>query len=161
MGGGGGRPGRMRDLEELLKRAKEELRSGDKSQRKNVFLSFAYEDVDSVNLLRAQAKNEKLPLEFSDWSVSEPIDSERASYIKEKISERIKRSSVTVVFLSNATVESRWVAWEIERSLELGKNVIGVYPKESDPGVRPAAIEKHKIKCVAWPDLAETIDSLD
>ena len=113
-----------------------------------------------MNLLRGQAKNENVPLEFNDWSVSEPINSERATYIKQKISDRISQCSVTVVFLSDSTPSSPWVDWEIEESIRQGKKVIGVFPQDSDPRARPKAIDKYRIKCVPWPALADAISSL-
>ncbi len=160
MGGGGGGSRSIGDIQKLVEKAKQELRDGEQAGRRNVFISFAYEDIDTVNLLRGQAKNDNIPVEFNDWSVSEPIDSERATYIKQKISERIAQCSVTVIFLSGATPNSPWVGWEIEESIRQGKQVIGVYPQNSKPKVRPAAINKHQIKCVPWPKLAETIARL-
>lgn len=160
MGGGGGGSRSIGDIQSLVNRAKEELRQGDQPGKRNVFISFAYEDVDKVNLLRAHAKNENSPIEFNDWSVSEPINSERAPYIKQKIAERIEQSSVTVVFLSDATAKSEWVTWEIEESIKRGKHVIGVYPQGSPLKILPDTIKANKIKCVPWPDLAATIDKL-
>lgn len=159
MGGGGGRSRGIGNIQELVDRAKRELREGDKEGKRNVFISFAYEDHDKVNLLRAHAKNENSPIEFNDWSVSEPINSERAPYIKQKIAERIAQSSLTVVFLSNATLKSEWVEWEIEESLRQGKKVIGVYPQDSKPKF-PDAINTNEIPCVPWPKLADAIAKL-
>ena len=50
-----------------------------------MFLSFVEEDLKAVNLLRAQAKNDKIDLNFDDFSVKSPFDSKDASYIKKKI----------------------------------------------------------------------------
>ncbi len=160
MGGGGGNSRSIGNIQELVDRAKQELRKGDQEGKRNVFISFAYEDHDKVNLLRAHAKNESSPIEFNDWSVSEPINSERAPYIQQKIAERIAQSSLTVVFLSNATLKSPWVEWEIEESVRQGKNVIGIYPQDSKPKLFPDPINNHKIKCVPWPELADTIAKL-
>ena len=160
MGGGGGSSRSIGNIQSLVDKAKEELRKGDQAGKRNVFISFAYEDIDTVNLLRGQSKNENSPIEFNDWSVPEPINSDRAPYIKQKISERIAQSSLTVVFLSNTTPKSEWVAWEIEESLKRGKKVLGVYPQDSKPKKFPDAIRSNKIKCVPWPQLAETIVSL-
>lgn len=160
MGGGGGNLRSIGDIQSLVDKAKQELRDGEQAGKRNVFISFAYEDVGTVNLLRGQAKNENSPIEFNDWSVSEPINSERAPYIKQKIAERIAQSSLTVVFLSDATSKSEWVTWEIEESLKRGKKVLGVYPQDSRPKKMPDAINNNKIKCVPWPKLAETIAGL-
>lgn len=156
MGGGGGSRG-IRDVKSLIDRAKKELREGEKLGRKNVFISFAYEDNDEVSLLRGQAKNDNSPVEFNDWSVSEPINSERAVYIKEKISERIAQSSLTVVYLSNNTSSSRWVEWEVEESIKQGKQVIGVHKGKSLPKQLPDFVRKNHVKCVPWSELAGEI----
>lgn len=161
MGGGGGGSSSIGNIQSLVDRAKQELRKGEQQgERRNVFISFAYEDINEVNLLRGQAKNENSPLEFNDWSVSESISSERAPYIKQKIAERIQQSSLTVVFLSDSTAKSDWVAWEIQESINRGKQVVGVYPQDSKPKVFPAAIKEHGVKCVSWPELATTIAKL-
>src|SRR5688500_5393281 len=106
MGGGGGTGRSIGDVGSLVDRAKQELREAQTSGKRNVFISFAYEDIGAVNLLRGQARNENVPLVFNDWSVPEPIDSDRATYIKQKISDRIAQCSVTVVYLSEATINS-------------------------------------------------------
>jgi hypothetical protein len=160
MGGGGGGPGRIGNIDSLIGKAKDELRAGEQAGRRNVFLSFAYEDISLVNLLRGQARNENMPLEFNDWSVSEPINSDRASYIKEKISDRIAQSSVTVIVLSESSRVSQWVEWEIGESLRQGKHVIGMYPSTTRPSGLPAAFAKHGLKAVPWSDLPAEIERL-
>ena len=116
-GGNWSRLGNVRSLEE---KAREALQGG----KRNVFISFATEDMDEINLLRGQAKNEKSDIEFNDHSVKAPYNSERAEYIKQKITERIQRCSTTVVYLSENVAQSQWVKWEVEKSRELGKRVI-------------------------------------
>src|ERR1700730_268999 len=108
-GGGGGSWSTLGDIRGLEQKAKEALQGG----KRNVFISFATEDMDEVNLLRAHAKNENSDVEFNDRSVREPYESEQAEYIKRKIGERILRSSVTVVYLSEHTAQSRWAQWEV------------------------------------------------
>lgn len=154
MGGGGDRNGSsLGDTRQLEDRAKELLKQGD-AGRKNVFISFAYEDVDAVNLLRGQAKNENSDIEFNDLSVKEPFDSQRADYIRQKISERINQSSTTVVYLSPDTATSRWVRWEVEKSIELEKRIIATHSGDSAPQRIPDFIKNNKIKIVPWSKLA-------
>lgn len=158
MGGGSGSQS-IGNIRSFIEKAKEELRAS--QGKRNVFISFAYEDVDEVNLLRAHAKNENSPIEFNDWSVSEAIDSERATYIKQKIGERINQSSLTVVYLSTSSARSPWVNWEIEESLRRGKKVLGVFKGATKPKVLPRAFSSNKLSAVPWPDLALTISTLD
>lgn len=140
--------GDVRALEEKAKRALEQ------GGRRNVFISFAFEDIDEVNLLRAHAKNDKSPIEFNDRSVKEPFDSERAEYIKRRLGERINQASTTVVFASEQTADSRWVQWEVEKSRELGKRIIVTHVGESAPGNLPGWLRAADIKIVPWSGLA-------
>lgn len=160
MGGGSGGGRSFGDIQALVDRAKKELRESAREGRRNVFLSFAYEDIDAVNLLRAQAKNENSPIEFNDWSVAVEINSDRAPYIKQKIVERIAQCSVTVVYLSDATVASAWVDWEVEESFRMKKHVVAVYSGEQEPEKKPEAVIRRRVKCVPWSELSEMIKSL-
>jgi hypothetical protein len=117
--------------------------------RRNVFISFTNEDKPMVELLRGQAQKEDSTVDFNDWSLRAPFDSERAETIREGIRERIRQSSVTLVYVSDHTAESKWVNWEVEESVRLEKKVVGVYQGEI-PGRLPAAIKKHGIRVIAW-----------
>ncbi|KII15430.1 TIR domain-containing protein [Phaeobacter sp. S60] len=152
-GGGGGGWNQLGNISALEQKAREALTSG----KRNVFISFATEDINEVNLLRAQAKNENSDIEFNDHSVRAPYNSERAEYIRQKITERINRSSVTVVYVSDKTAESRWVGWEVQKSLELGKKVVAVHAGDRFTGRQPSWLTKNGIKMVPWSKLAPEI----
>jgi len=147
--GGGGGPSRA-DLQELEDIAKKTLREPDMETRRNVFISFAYDDLAEVNLLRGQAKNENSDIEFNDWSLREPFDSKRADYIRSGIEDRIRKSSATLVYVSENTASSKWVNWEINRSIELGKKVIAVHKGGAKPTQLCPAIKEHGIKVIPW-----------
>jgi hypothetical protein len=152
-GGGGGSRRTLGDLRSLEEKAKEALAPG----RKNVFISFDHDDLDEVNLLRGQAKNESNDLEFNDRSVHEPYDSERAEYIRSRLAERINQASVTVVYLTDQSIKSKWVQWEVEKSLELGKNVIATHSKKGAPKSIPDWIGKNGVKVVPWNKLSDEL----
>jgi hypothetical protein len=157
MGGGGGDSSRsLGDTRDLENRAKEILKQAD-SGRKNVFISFAFEDVDEVNLLRGQAKNENSEIDFNDRSVREPYDSDRADYIRQKLRERINQCSTMVVYLSDDTAQSPWVKWEVEKSIELGKKVIAVHAGDTAPGNIPDFIRANKVEVVPWSRLSSKL----
>jgi hypothetical protein len=130
------------------KRASKKTRSPE-GGRRNVFISFTNEDKPLVELLRGQAQKEDSTLDFNDWSLRAPFDSARADYIREGIRERIRQASVTLVYVSDHTAGSKWVNWEVEESVKLGKKVVGVYQGEL-PGKLPPAIRKHRIRVIAW-----------
>jgi hypothetical protein len=149
-GGGGGRSLTPAELERLTKVAKDSLKNAAQPGKRNVFISFVAEDLADVNLLRGQAKNENSNIEFNDWSVKEPFDSKNAEYIKRGIRERIRQSSVTVVYVSEKTAQSQWVDWEVRESIALGKGVVAMYKGTTAPSIPPAAIVEHKIPVVPW-----------
>ncbi len=152
MGGGGtGGYRDIGDVEKLLREARERLNA---EPRKNVFISFAYEDADEVNLLRGQAKSEASDIEFNDWSVKEAFDSKNADYVRRQITERIRQSSTTVVYVSDQTNNSLWVNWEVDKSLELGKRVIAVHKGDSRPTSLPDSVtQDSSIMVIPWKNL--------
>jgi hypothetical protein len=151
MGGrGGGWTFHPKQLDNLERLARKTLREGTEPARRNVFISFDSDDLALVNLLRGQAKNNNIPLEFNDFSLKEPFDSERAEYIKRGIRERIRQASVTIVFLTENSAKSHWVKWEIEESVKLGKGVIAVYQGDTPPRNVPSGLRTLGVKPVKW-----------
>jgi hypothetical protein len=156
MGGGGGGGGYTGDVSKYVEEAKKLM----STERKNVFISFDYEDVNEVNLLRGQSKNEFSDIAFNDWSVSDSINSERAEYIMRQIRERIERCSVTVVYVTDKTADSEWVNWEIEESVKLNKKVIAVHKGASKPTRLPRALRSAGAPVVSWSNLAAALKKL-
>lgn len=160
MGGGGGGGIPSSDLKRLEEKAKQSLKAADSDTSRHVFISFAFEDEDEVNLLRGQAENDKTELQFDDFSLKEAINSENEDYIKQKIRERIDRASVTTVYLTKDSAKSKWVEWEIAESLKRGKGVIGVYKGDAPPVELPSAFKQYGLKTVKWAhqDLMQAIE---
>lgn len=154
MGGGGGGSILSSDLKQLEEKAKQTLKSSSGDTSRHLFISFAYEDVNEVNLLRGQAKNGNSDLQFDDYSVKEAFDSNNADYIKRQIRERIDRCSVTLVYVSDHSAKSKWVNWEIEESLRRGKGVRGVYAGDKPPANLPPALVANGCKVVKWEHAA-------
>jgi len=157
MGGGGSSSNRLRDRDEGKVRKEIEKAKG----RRNLFISFAHEDIDTVNMFRGQAKSDRSDVDFVDRSVKEPFDSVRDDYIKQQISRRIKQASMTAVYLSDATAGSKWVDWEIRRSLDLGREVVAFHPKKSRPKDLPPAIKEFGIKVIPWSRLSKELEPED
>lgn len=150
MGGGSGGGLLGSDIRSLENKVKQQLAEAKADVSRHVFISFDHEDLAEVNLLRGQAKNDKVDLQFDDYSVKEPYDSVNADYIKRQIRERIDRCSVTMVYLTDKTASSKWVNWEIEESIKRGKGVIGVYKGNTPPAVLPYALQQNGCKMVKW-----------
>ena len=104
------------------------------------------EDEPQVELLRHQAKSDKFGLEFTDYSVKEPFDSNW----KEKCEERINQTSVTIVMIGAETYKRPAVLWEINKSYELGKQVIGVRIHKDRHDPIPGPLLRNNAKIVNW-----------
>lgn len=154
MGGGSGGGLLGSDIKNLEDKVKQHLAEAKADISRHVFISFDHEDLGEVNLLRAQAKNDRMDLQFDDHSVKEPYDSTNTDYIKRNIREKIDRCSVTVVYLSDKTVDSKWVNWEIEESMRRGKGVIGVYKGDTPPAKTPPAFQQNGCNAVKWEHTA-------
>ena len=154
MGGGSGGSLYGSDIKGLEDKVRQRLAEAKEDVSRHVFISFDHEDMDEVNLLRGQAKNDKVDLQFDDHSVKEAYDSNNADYIKRNIREKIDRCSVTLVYLSEKTASSKWVNWEIEESLKRGKGVIGVHKGDTPPTKTPPAFHQNGCKAVKWEHAA-------
>jgi hypothetical protein len=136
----------MRTLEE---RARDAL-GRPEQRRRNVFISYSYDDGATVNALRAQAANELTDLAFNDRSLRVPFDSENAEYIRRGLRERIRNCSVTFVYLSDHSAHSRWVDWEVRESLRQGKKVVGLYSGDRAPIALPRSFTENGLTVVRW-----------
>ena len=148
--GGGGRSFSYNDYKKVEEMAKNEMKKSEEQVKRNVFISFDSDDLDEINLLRGQVKNENNDLNFSDHSLKEPFDSDNAEYIKQGIREKIDQASVTMVYLTTDSAKSKWVNWEIEESIKKGKGVIGVYKGDDQPTILPQSFTENRLKVIPW-----------
>ncbi len=118
------------------------------------FLSFVREDLEMVSLFRGQAKSDRSPLEFADYSIKEPFDSDNAEYIRREIGEQIKLVTLTICLYGPTTHASQWVNWELSKSLELDKPLMGVcLYNDGRVKYHPASLEK-------WPRVGWNISQI-
>jgi hypothetical protein len=95
---------------------------------RKVFFSFHFErdawrvaQVRNCNVVSGYDKNP-----FYDKAQWEQIKKKGDDAIKRWIEQQLKGTSVTVVLIGQETSKRRWVKYEIKRSIELGKGVIGI-----------------------------------
>ncbi|MGH7323705.1 MAG: TIR domain-containing protein [Candidatus Rokuibacteriota bacterium] len=121
-----------------------------KVARKRVFLSFIVGDRKQVDGLRLLGANPNYDLEFYDESVRVPFESLNAGYIKQKIREKIGRTTVTVCLISEGTHESTWVDWELEGSAEKDNTIIAMALKGVERAILPRLIRDKQLPFHAW-----------
>ncbi len=89
---------------------------------RRVFISFQNRDRHAKELLKAQAENKRMNIEFNDQSPSGAFNNKW----KTRMKPRIEKSSATVVMIGRDTYKSDAVNWEIEQSRKNGNKIIGV-----------------------------------
>jgi hypothetical protein len=95
--------------------------------KKRIFISFDYDnDKRYKNLLVAWDKNQLFDFSFYDGSVTVPVNSTDAAPIRRVISQRIADCQRFLCIVGMHTHNSDWVAWEINKAVELKRSLIGV-----------------------------------
>ena len=118
--------------------------------KRKIFLSFVEEDIQLVNLFRGQSKNQNSDLEFYDFSIKDPYNSENEEYIKRQIRYKLDMVSVTVCLLGKNTYRSSWVNWEIEASARKDKGLVGVRLHSNSSDGVPSALTDNGGIIVGW-----------
>src|ERR1700693_5749074 len=96
---------------------------------RKVFFSFHYARdswrVQNVRKSTSIARFDKTP--FYDKAAWEQIKRGGDQAIKNWINSQLSGTSVTVVLIGAETYKRRWVKYEIQRSIEEGKGLMGLY----------------------------------
>lgn len=93
---------------------------------RRVFISYQHRDrmqAKGFNLLRW---NKNVDVEFVGRHLLDPVDSTNRQYIRTKIKEQLRNTSVTIVLIGANTAKSDWVADEVQWSLEKGNGILGI-----------------------------------
>jgi len=130
------------------------------ARKRKTFLSFHADDIPQVNGFRLMAMNPQLSIDFNETSSREPVQSERSSYIRQAIREKIRQCAVTVCLIGNGTAWRDWVDWELETAVQYGKGICGVRLKGSY-GRTPDILVEKDAPISKWDmaDIVATIES--
>lgn len=94
---------------------------------RKVFFSFKYEDVSRAMVVRnSWVTKDKESAGFIDKAEFEEVKKKGDQAIKNWIDSQLKGTSVTVVLVGEKTCDSKWVKYEIEKSIEKGNGLIGI-----------------------------------
>ena len=94
---------------------------------RKVFFSFKYEDVSRAMVVRnSWVTKDKESAGFIDKAEFEEVKKKGDQAIKNWIGNQLKGTSVTVVLVGEKTCDSKWVKYEIEKSIEKGNGLIGI-----------------------------------
>lgn len=94
---------------------------------RKVFFSFRFQDdIFRVNQVRNMGQFETVN-NFNDHAEYEKLKHQTDGVIKKWIDKQLHGASVTCVLIGTKTHTSKWVDYEIRKSIELGKGVFGIY----------------------------------
>ncbi len=94
---------------------------------RRAFFSFKYKDVSRAMVVRnSWVTQGKEAAGFIDAADFEEIKRKGDTAIKNWIDSQLKGTSVTVVLVGEKTCSSRWVKYEIEKSIEIGNGLLGI-----------------------------------
>ena len=94
---------------------------------RRVFFSFKYDDVSRSMVVRNSWVTQGCEAAgFVDKADFEKIKKQGDQAIKNWIDKQLEGTSVTVVLVGEKTCGSRWVKYEIEKSIERGNGLLGV-----------------------------------
>ena len=96
---------------------------------RRVYFSFDYKDVWRANQVRHSwvTKKDRDAAGFFDSAEFETVKKQGDAAIKRWIDKNLEGTSVTVVIIGQDTCNRRWVKYEIDKSIERGNGLIGVY----------------------------------
>lgn len=97
---------------------------------RSVFFSFHYQrDIWRVNVVRNHflTRGGYNPAGYWDHSLWEEVKREGDLALKRLINKGLQGTSVTVVLIGAETAQRGWVNYEIEKSLERGNGMLGIY----------------------------------
>jgi hypothetical protein len=105
---------------------------------------------------------QNVDVDFVGRHLLDPVDSSNVAYIREKVREQLKGTSVTVVLIGSQTANSEWLEWEIDESLSKGNGILGI---RLDPNaVVPEGIASCGAEVLNWyqpEDVHEFADAIE
>jgi hypothetical protein len=123
---------------------------------KRIFISFAVEDKWYRDALVQQAKDDRSPFEFTDYSVKEPW----STAWKTNCRQRIKGCDGVIALISKKTRAADGARWEMQCAHDEGIPMIGVHIHADDKGAVPSELSGHKVIDWSWPGMKTFIDGL-
>jgi len=94
---------------------------------RKVFFSFKYKDVSRAMVVRnSWVTQGKEAAGFIDSADFEKVKQQGDTAIKNWIDKQLEGTSVTAVLVGEQTCSSRWVKYEIEKSIEIGNGLLGI-----------------------------------
>jgi len=95
----------------------------------HIFISHSWSYPEDLENLRSLLKErDYFNVEFEEASADEPINSTNATYIKQRLKQKIENSNIVLGIAGIYASYSEWMAWELDKAIELDVPIVGVIP---------------------------------
>ncbi|HET8964518.1 MAG TPA: TIR domain-containing protein [Chitinophagales bacterium] len=98
-----------------------------------IFISHSWAYVADLNSLKNMLENRGyFNVQFEEATPDVPINSDNAYYIRQRLKQKISNSNVVLGIAGIYASHSEWMAWELDKALELDVPIIGVVPRGAE-----------------------------
>ena len=117
---------------------------------RRVFFSFHYADIMNANIVRNSGQfKPTVETGFYDASLWEQAQTQGDAAIKKLIDNGLNNTSVTVFLLGVKTHSRKWCRYELQKSIEDNKGILGILlPNQTNYG--PSWIRKKGYPVYGW-----------
>jgi hypothetical protein len=96
----------------------------------SVFISHSWSHIDDLkNLKNLLEQRGYFKVEIEEATPEEPINSKNATYIKQRLKQKIEHSDIILGIAGVYASYSDWMAWELDKAIELDVPIVGVIPR--------------------------------
>ena len=98
-----------------------------------VFISHSWAYVEDLNNLKKLLENRGyFNVQFEEATPDVPINSENATYIRQRLKQKIANSNIVLGIAGIYASHSEWMQWELDKAIELGVPIVGVVPRGAE-----------------------------
>ena len=110
--------------------------------KRRIFISFQHGDKMKGKGFNLLQYNKNVEVEFTSRHFLDPVKSKDKDYVKQKVQEQIKGTSVTVVLIGKDTKDSKWIPWEIEQSIKNDNGIVAIRLPGASPLPKSCSVQK-------------------
>lgn len=114
----------------------------------HIFISHAWKYSDSYNTVGNWLNGSGL--NYTNYSVPshDPLDANNTTKLKQDLTSQIKPASVIIIISGMYAAHSRWIDYEIDESIRMGKTIIGLKPWGNER--TPVKIQDCATEMINW-----------
>ena len=98
-----------------------------------IFISHSWAYVEDLRSLKKLLESRGyFNVQFEEATPDVPINSDNASYIRQRLRQKISNSNIVLGIAGIYASHSEWMQWELNKAIELGVPIVGVVPRGAE-----------------------------